>query len=116
MDTKSFKKEVKEDALETENVPQEDNKVEELDNKILSKDEEIKRLKQQLADAQKANKFKKEDIRSLVNSEGDPKLIKVGLDDFGRAVWVRADKLTDADIKRRENYIENIKQHNAKKY
>jgi hypothetical protein len=123
MDTNSFKKEVKEDV--TENVTKEveqtlepvnNAKVERLDKKVLSKDEEIKKLKAQLAEAQKVNKLKKGDIRAEVNRQGDVKLIKIGLDSFGKPIWKKANKLTDADVKRREQYMQDIKQLNAKKY
>ena len=119
METKSFKKEVKEDTEQVEDVKEivtvDNKKIEQLDNKLLSKDDEIKKLKAQLAEAQKVNKAKKGDIRAEVNRQGDVKLIKIGLDDFGKAVWKKANELTDADIERRNKFISEIKQLNAKK-
>lgn len=87
-----------------------------LDKKILEKDEEIKNLKAKLTEAREINKVKKGDIRAEVNRQGDIKLIKIGVDKFGRAVWKKANKLTDADLERRKEYILSIKQLNAKKY
>lgn len=118
METKSFKKEVKDDTEKVEEVKEtsvDNKKIEQLDNKLLSKDDEIKKLKAQLAEAQKVNKVKKGDIRAEVNRQGDVKLIKIGLDDFGKAVWKKANELTDADIERRNEFISEIKQLNAKK-
>lgn len=120
MENKSFKKEVKDETelnVQVEPVKgNNDNKVEQLDSTLLSKDEEIKILKQQLAEAQKVNKIKKGDIRAEVNSCGDPKLVKIGLDEFGKPLWRKANELTKADEERWEKYKESIKQNNAKKY
>lgn len=109
--------------MEAQNNPKEtpveqkdSNKINELDNKLLSKDDEIKALKAKLANAQKVNKIKKGDIRAEVNICGDSKRICIGLDSMGRRMWKDAVELTDADVKRREDYISGIKQQNAKKY
>jgi len=91
-------------------------KVDNLDKKILSKDEEIKELKLKLSEAQQINKMKKGDIRAETNREGDPKLICIGLDNFGRRLFKKATELTDSDIARRDEYINSIKQLNARKY
>lgn len=116
MDTNSFKKKTKDEAPEKEEkVVKSSKDVNDLDNKLLSKDEEIKKLKLQLQEAQKLNKIKKGDIRAEVNRQGDPKLIKCGLDESGKPIWIKANELTDADIKE-EEYIETIKANNLKKY
>lgn len=121
MDIKSFNK--KKDKV-TEEVTEEvsnDNeqkakkKINEMDNKILSKDDEIKKLKTQLSEARKINKIKVGDIRAEVNRQGDPKLICIGTNESGQREWVKANELTDADIERRKEYIRSIKQINAKR-
>ena len=99
-----------------QNNIQNQKKVQELDNKLLSKDEEIKKLKAQLSEAQKVNKLKKGDIRAEVNDCGDVRFIKIGRDEDGKAIWKKANELTDADIERREKFIQEIKEQNAKKY
>jgi Na+/phosphate symporter len=120
MDTSSLKEqieEVKESKADSTKEPEkkESKKIENLDNKILAKDEEIKALKQKLADAQKSNKAKVGDIRAETNRMGDVAKICVGVDENGRRLWKKATDLTDADIKRREEYINSIKQLNARK-
>jgi predicted RNase H-like nuclease (RuvC/YqgF family) len=112
MDTKSFTKKSVEDKKE----PEVDTKINELDNKLLSKDEEIKQLKARLQEAQKVNKLKKGDIRAEVNRQGDIKLICIGKNENGQKEWKKADELTEADIERRNEYIQAIKVQNAKKY
>jgi hypothetical protein len=124
MDTKSFKKKVDESSEEVNQevkteVKKEvitDNELNNLGKEMLSKDEEIRQLKLKLAEAQQVNKLKKGDIRAEVNRLGDPKRICIGVDSFGRRLWKDANRLTDADIESRENYVKSIKQQNAKKY
>lgn len=110
MDTQNFNKKNEENK---ELVTKKENA---LDIKVLSKDEEIKKLKAQLAEARTVNKLKVGDIRAEVNRQGDVKLICIGVNDNGQRVWKKANELTDADITRREKYMQNIKQLNAKKY
>jgi hypothetical protein len=111
MDIKNFNKK---SESETENISKKE--LNALDNKVLSKDEEIKKLKAQLAEAKSINKLKTGDIRAELNSCGDAKLICIGTNDSGQRVWKKANELTDADIERRNNYIANIKQLNAKRH
>jgi hypothetical protein len=112
MDSQSFKKHVSD---ETSNDTKTQKDVENLGNVLLSKDEEIKQLKAKLVEAQQVNKLKKGDIRAEINRNGDVKRICIGVDAFGRRVWKDANRLTDADIKNRESYLQSIKQQNSKK-
>ena len=91
-------------------------KLELADQKLLDKDKDIEALKAKLAESQEINKAKKGDIRAETNRQGDPKLIKIGKNSTGQAEWRKANELTDADIERRNKYIAEIKQNNAKKY
>jgi len=91
-------------------------KLEQKDNQVLSKDEEIKRLKASLSEAKTLNKVKKGDVRAEVNRQGDIKLKCIGLDESGKRSWKKANELTDADIIRMNDYRTKIKQNNAKKY
>lgn len=117
MENKSFKKTEEDNVVQpTQDNKKPSNEITNMSKTILTKDEEIRQLKLQLSEAQKVNKLKKGDIRAEVNRQGDPKLIKIGVDNFGKPVWKKANSLTDSDIERRNQYIENIKQLNAKKY
>ena len=114
-----IKTEVKQEAevkIKQNIKPKNNAKAELVDKRILDKDKEIAILKAKLADSQEINKIKKGDIRAEVNRQGDPKLIKIGKDAFGKSIWKVAKDLTNADIERRLEYIESIKQKNAKKY
>jgi organic radical activating enzyme len=117
MDTKSLEKEADMAVEETSNKKDKNKKeLEKLDKELLSKDDEIKQLKAKLAEAQKVNKMKPEDIRAKVNREGDIARVCIGVNANGQRDWKKATELTDADIERREEYIRSIKQANAKKY
>lgn len=98
------------------NKPIVDKEINALDKKVLSKDDEIKALKAQLSAAQDVNKTKKGDIKGSVNAAGDIAKICIGTNPNGQRVFKRANKLTEADIERRNNYIKEIKQANARKY
>lgn len=87
-----------------------------LENQLSSKDAEIKALKQKLKEAQQVNKAKTGDIKAKTNLLGDVARVCVGVDEFGRRLWKKATELSESDIKKREEYIQSIKQLNAKKY
>ena len=57
-----------------------------------------------------------EDIKARVNRQGDEARVCIGVNANGQREFKKATKLTDADIKRREAYISEIKQVNARKY
>lgn len=113
MDTSSLNKE---DTPVVEETKSNRKEVEALDKKLLSKDDEIKELKKKLSEAQKVNKMKVTDIRATVNREGDVAKICIGVNPDGQRVFKKATELTDADIKRREEYVQGIKASNARKY
>ena len=78
--------------------------------------EEIK-LKRELEESKKIALTKSNiDIRQKVNKTGDIARICIGINEAGNRVWKKATELTEADIERRNRYIAEIKQRNAKKY
>ena len=84
---------------------------------ILEKDDEIKKLKRELEESKKIALTKSNiDIRQKVNKTGDIARICIGINEAGNRVWKKATELTEADIERRNRYIAEIKQRNAKKY
>lgn len=121
METADFTKKKKEDntqSVDSNNNNTNDsnnNQLKNLNKSIIDKDREIAELKRKIAESKQIIKGKKGDIRSEVNSLGDPKKICIGVDGFGRRIFKKATALTDEDIERRKEYIESIQQRNAKK-
>lgn len=93
-----------------------DNKVKnDISNTVYEKDQEILNLKKELAKAQEVNKKKVGDPRAELNSSGDIAKVCIGVNANGQRIFKEANKLTDADIKRRQDYIAQIKVENQKK-
>jgi len=103
------KKQSKEQVQEVE-----DNNV--FDSQVYQKDQEIQRLKQQLKESKEVLKNKEGDIRATVNDNGDIAKICIGTNANGQRIFKEANKLTDTDIKRREEYINSIKVENQKRH
>lgn len=86
------------------------------DSKVYEKDQEIQRLKQQLKESKEVLKNREGDIRATLNDNGDIAKICIGTNANGQRIFKEANKLTDADIKRREDYINSIKVENQKRH
>ena len=114
MDTQSLNKKPHSEPIEAP-IKGKDKEINKLDNKVITQEEEIKQLKESLKSAKEAVKVRTGDIRQSVNREGDEAKVCIGANDKGQRVWKKATTLTDADIKRRNEYIQNIRQMNAKK-
>lgn len=87
-----------------------------ISSQVYEKDKEIEKLKQQLKESKDVLKNREGDIRATINDAGDIAKICIGTNANGQRIFKQADKLTDADIKRREDYINSIKVENQRRH